>query len=357
MAIQIAKGVVPYPDPVRRFKVRRRAKALVRFAPWPGNDATPLELAQLCLVRSLVLQKQTHRAVRWHMREAAALLARSSVENTIVGLWCLYAETPMDKLNGSAGQAMRGVFRYLVEGDILKTELIDTLVEAVGGKGSLPPVSRMAETVRSKVDSNLTSDLYKRVYVPLSTFISHANGIVLMRHVNAKGGPRYRPSYPWHRRGPVRTADACLGITALAVSGRLDGSPHATQAFVDYTNAHLSRSIAPLIVMAGRGARGSMKWRRVPAALQRLREGARYYHSEQASRDAWEVRASRMRSDIIAILSIYEPDAPVEIFPKLVEVFVRMLVGEPPVPDMTTAEAGPPNRSGTYGFEQQREEE
>ena len=68
MAIQVTKGVLPYPDLPRRWKVRMRSRSLIRFSPWPGNDATQLELAQLCLLRSLALQKQIHRSVRWRQR-------------------------------------------------------------------------------------------------------------------------------------------------------------------------------------------------------------------------------------------------------------------------------------------------
>jgi len=339
MAIQIVKGVIPYPDVLQRWKVRRRARGLIRFAPWPGNDATPLQLAQLCLVRSLALQQQTHRAVRWRQPEAAALLARSSVENTILGLWCLYANEPMERLRGSNGQAIKGVFKYLVEGDILKTELIDLLVEEIGGNGRLPKIHDMAETVRKEIESDLTTDLYKRIYAPLSTFISHANGLVLMRHVKSNGSPRYRSSYPWNRRGPVRAADACLGVMALAVSRRLEEPPGVTRLFANYADAHISRTLAPLPVMAGRGARKSFKWRRVPAAIQRLRDGVRYYHSAEGKSDLWEVREEHVRSDITMIMSVFEPDEPIKVFPKIVDVLVTMLVGEKPVSSPTNKDA------------------
>ena len=339
MAIQIVKGILPYPDVLQRWKIRRSARSLVRFTPWPGNDATPLQLAQLCLVRSLGLQRQAHRAVRWRQPEAAALLARSSVENTILGLWCLYANEPMERLRASSGQAMKGVFKYLFEGDILKKELIDLLVEEIGGKDSLPNIHDMAETVRKKVKSDLTTDLYKRIYAPLSTFISHANGLVLMRHVKPNGSPRYRPSYPWNRRGPVRTADTCLGVMALAVCQRLEEPPGVAELFVNYANAHMSRSLAPLPVMAGRGARKSFKWHKAPASIARLRDGVQYYHSAQGKSDPWEVREARVRSDITAIMSVYEPDEPIKVFPRIVDIFVTMMVGEKPAPSTTDNKA------------------
>ncbi len=338
LAIQIAKGVLPYPDVVRRWKVRMRARRLIRFAPWPGNDATPLQLAQLCLVRSLALQRQTHRAVRWRQSEAAAQLARSSVENTILGLWCLHANQPMDRLRGSAGQAMKGVFKYLVEDDPLKTQLVDLMVEEVGGDGALPNILDMAETVRKEIESELTTALYRRVYAPLSTCVSHANGLVLMRYLKSNGSPRYRPSYPWNRRGPVRTADTCLGVMALAVSRQLEESPAVNEYFDNYAKAHLSRTLAPLPVMVGRGARKSLNWRRVPSAIKRLGVGVQYYNSAEGMGDPWEVREERVRSDITMIMSIYDVGEPIKVLPKIVDLFVMMLVGEKPASSTTSTE-------------------
>lgn len=328
MAIQVLKGILPYPDMHRRWMVRRRSRSLICFAPWPGNDATPLELAQLCLVRSLAIQKQVHRSVRWRQREAAALLARSSVENTILGLWCLYSEEPMDRLRSGVGKAMKDSSKYLYEGDQLKTALIELLVEEVGGNKPLPNVWDMADDVRKKVDSNLTTDLHRRLYTPLSAFFSHANGSVLMRHVTSNGSARFRPSYPWNRRGPARAGDACLGLIALAISNRTKDSKRDSELFEGYANAHMSRTLAPLPVMVGRGSRNTIKWLRMPSALVRLRESARYLNSEDGINDTWEVRESKVRSDITVIMSIFQSEATAKVFPRIVDIFVKMVVGE-----------------------------
>jgi hypothetical protein len=330
MAVQIAKGILPYPDLFRRTQVRRRARSLVRFTPWPGNDATPLQLAQLCLVRSLALQRQTHRLVRWRQREAAALLARTSVENTILGLWCLYSKDPMERLRGGVGKAMKDSLKYLYEGDVLRTALIDLLVEEVGGSESLPNVFEMADTVRREADSNLTTDLYKRLYTPLSAFFAHSNGPVLMRHVKSNGAPRFRPSYPWNRRGPARAADACLGVLALAVCNRTTVSKQNPEYFEKYANAHMARTLAPVPVMLGRGSRRTIRWSRIPVAIARLRDGARYLHSSQGASDTWNVREARVRSDVTVMMSVFQTQATSRFFPKVVDILVNMLVGEDP---------------------------
>jgi hypothetical protein len=56
----------------------------------------------------------------------------------------------------------------------------------------------------------------------------------------------------------------------------------------------------------------------------------KYYHSAQAKRDPWELREARVRADIEAIMTIYEPIEPLVVLPKIIEVFVRMIVGEKP---------------------------
>lgn len=330
MAVQIVKGALPYPDLLRRWKIRRSARSLITFTPWPGNDATPLQLAQLCLVRGLAIQRQTHRAVRWRQREAAALLARSSVENTILGLWCLYSNEPMDRLRGSVGHTMKGTFKYLIDDDPLKAELIDLLVEEIGGEGALPNIHDMAELVKTEAKTELSTDLYRRVYVPLSSFFSHANGFVLMRHIKSSGVPKYRPSYPWNRRGPVRTADTCLGIIALAVCHRSDKSSAVAETFEKYSNAHMSRTLAPLPIMAGRRSRESVKWRRLPSALARLRKSIEYLNSIDGKNSSWDAREAHVRSDITWIMSVFEPDTSKEFVPRIVDVLVRMVVGEKP---------------------------
>lgn len=332
--IKVCKAILPYPDVTRRWRIRRHARSLIRFTPWPEEDASPLELAQLCLVRSISLQRQIHRAVRWHHHEAAAFLARSSLENTLLGLWCLHADRPVDRLRADAGRRMKRAFDYLVDGDPLKQELIDLVVEEIGGQGFVPGINKMAESVSNAVDSDLTTDLYKRVYGPLSAFFSHANGIVLMRYVKPKDGrPRFRPTYPWHRRGPARTADASLAVLALAVAARLEEPQEVKELFATYASRHLSRTLPPLSVMAGRGTRGSIQWRRIPAGIMRLRASARYMHSSEAMSDPWALRERRIRSDITEIMTIYKWERAFKSFPKFVDLLVRMIIGEDPDPE------------------------
>ena len=75
-------GMLPYPDLPRRIRMRRRAFRLVTCTPWPGDDATGDDAAQLALLRLLWLQKRVRRAVRMRRGDEAALLARASLETS-----------------------------------------------------------------------------------------------------------------------------------------------------------------------------------------------------------------------------------------------------------------------------------
>src|SRR5437867_5714754 len=88
----VLRGVLPYPDPARRARVRRHARNLATRDPLPQDETamTGLDYARLALLRTLSLQHETRRAVRTRQREAAALLARTSMETCILGLWCLH---------------------------------------------------------------------------------------------------------------------------------------------------------------------------------------------------------------------------------------------------------------------------
>jgi hypothetical protein len=61
-------GMLPCPDPVSRYRMRRAARRLVTLRTWPGMDATSEQAAQLAMLRLLSLQRQARRAVRGRHR-------------------------------------------------------------------------------------------------------------------------------------------------------------------------------------------------------------------------------------------------------------------------------------------------
>lgn len=323
----VVRGLLPYPDPFRRRRIRSLSRNLVRCDPWPGNEATPLQLTELALLRALWLQRITRRAARFRQLEAAGVLARSAIENCILGLYCLYCENPMDRLRGSNAGAIEDLFQYLVDDDALKSEFIKLAQETIGGSGRLPNVFRMAEKVANSTSSDLTRDMYKRLYVPLSTLMTHANGLTLLRHVKSDNSLSQRPTFPWLRRSAVRTVDTCVGVLALAVSNR---SGLSAERFAEYANDHLKRSLAPLVVMAGRHMRYSIRWLAVLKGLRDLNAGRKYALSTQFEVDPWEVRESKIRHYVTSTMSVFDPGENAELYDKMLDILVTIIVGAKP---------------------------
>jgi hypothetical protein len=107
------RGLLPYPDLPRRFRMRRAAFKLITCKRWPGEDATGDDAAQLAVLRLLWLQRRIRRAVRSRRGEEAALLARSAVDACIIGLYCLHSGTAVADLSAANNSAAGRVMGYL----------------------------------------------------------------------------------------------------------------------------------------------------------------------------------------------------------------------------------------------------
>lgn len=321
----VVRGVLPYPDAFQRCRVRRAAFRMVGGKAWPGDDATPIELSELSLIRALWLQREVHSALRWRQREASALLARSAVENCIVGLYCLHANDPMSELRGQNAELVRGLFRYLLDAGVINQRMMRILMDEVAGT-TRPRVLRigtLAEEVATRSDDPLTRDLYLRLYAPLSTFFAHANGIAFLRHVR-RGNVRRKPMYPWLRRSPARTADACVGILAYEIAMRRGVE---AERFRRYARGHIDRSITPLPVAAGREMRSSLKWRLLPEVILEIWKARRYFETQgqQASRDD---QAARLRASLGKVIGVLNTDISEETEELLIDEMSDHLVGE-----------------------------
>lgn len=107
----VAHRVLPYPDPVRRRRMRKLARDLVNCEPWPGNDATSLQIAQLAMLRLLWLERMTRRAATLQQRDATALLARSAVETCISSMYWLQTEDATSRLTGDNAKSLRKMLK------------------------------------------------------------------------------------------------------------------------------------------------------------------------------------------------------------------------------------------------------
>jgi len=303
--------ILPYPDLRRHRRIRRESRKLVDQSSWPNNDAKPIDVARLALRRLLYLQREAHRAVRWRHREAAALLARSSIEGCITGLYCLYSEDPVERLRRDTGKSLGQILRPISDQNFLTPDAIQAMTELITGSisdGNHPPdLHQMSITAANASGEPAATILYNQLYRPLSTLFAHSRGLALLRHVGWDGKLKDRPDSPWVRRSAARTADACVGVLAAAVAEH-QGTQNV--AFSKYANDHWRRVVHPITTIGWMGILHSVKWTRIPGAWKPIKDFRRYYWSEQAKHDPTEVVETRLREAYQMALQAIGPDAP-----------------------------------------------
>ena len=307
LASLLLRSVLPYPDPLRRRRIRHAARGLITCTRWPGDDATPEDIAQLALLRLLWLQSQTRKAGRWRQAEATALLARACIETCLAGLYLLYGEGGTERMGANNAKSFRRLMSYIADGDPISHTLVDQVAASFGTGTDLPRLVDMANVVAAKTNESFATDAYHRLYVPLSTFFAHASGPALLRHVAPGERLDETPMRVWTARSALHTSDACMARLALALAERkeITGAP-----FVQYANAHISRSITPVFVMTGRSMIRSVRWAKMPDAYRSLSALRRYYDTDQAVGDPYPERKARTKKALDQVLQILGDDVP-----------------------------------------------
>jgi hypothetical protein len=264
---QYLRGALPYPDLLRRSRIRRGAGRLITCKRWPGADATGTDAAQLALLRLLYLQQLTRSAVVERRSEDAALLARAAIETVIVGLYCLHSGDAIAGLSATnyrpSGQA--GSYRF--DADLGTRETVNGAVTALGELGPDLKVRDLALWLEREQELVQAATLYHVYYVPLSHLFSRAYAFSLMRHVSPNGNLRRRPAFQWTRCSAARVADGCAGLLAANIA---DVSGARTEPFLRYATAHFHRALPPALTFAVKAARRAGPLRAFPAALTAL---------------------------------------------------------------------------------------
>lgn len=298
MAILVA-GALPYPDPRRRRAARRAAGELINCVPWPGDDATPIEIAQLALLRLLHLQREAHRCTR-EQREAVGLLARAAVETAITGLYWLYGEQDIEPARSENAKSFRRLMAPLADGESISEEMIEEVAATIGSGRGLPSLRDMAELVTERSGRAAARELYHRVYIPLSTFVAHPSGMGLLRHVAAEDELSETPSSVWSTRAARHAADACMALLALELAEQ-EEQPAAV--LTRYADAHMRRTITPLAIVLGSATRQNLRPRRLASALRPMARLWRYYRSGRAALDPYPERETRIHELLSTILT------------------------------------------------------
>jgi hypothetical protein len=324
IARTVLRGVLPYPDLLRRARVRRRARDLAARDPWPQDEAavTGLDYATLALLRLLSLQHETRRAVRTRQRVAAALLARTSMETCILGLWCLHNPDAASKLRTSEIKTAPAMLTFLSSTGLIPDTLIRQALLALGEPEKLPDVRSMAAQIDSKTGATVAIHLYDQAYRPASQYFTHATSSSLLRHVTGERRRTTRPANSWVRRAPVRLADACVGLLAAAVADRV-AAP--TELFLRYGEAHASRVLPPLLATFGKGIARKLSVLDAVRTLKQTRD-VRAYLSRTSPDEAPMEREARLRDLFDTVIA--RLDVPPEAIEPIVDHLVAKVLTE-----------------------------
>lgn len=303
---QFLQGLLPYPDLLRRRRVRRRALRLVTCKHWPGENATGMEAAQLALLRLLWLQRLTRSAVGERRTEDAALLARTSLETCIVGLYCAYSGDSIARMSAARHRAA-GAVSYLSDGELRSSTAIDSAVEALGELGPDLNIRDLALWLEREQELGIATRLYYEYYIPLSHLFTRSYAFALMRHVRPDGKLAEQPAFPWVTTSAARLADGCAGLLAANVADKSGASPDL---FLRYATAHLDRLVTPGLAFAVKGALRSAPRRRVLSTLRAIDNGQ--FHAGRSFRadvPPWqETRISEGQSGLFDPLSAEVPE-------------------------------------------------
>ena len=120
------------------------------------------------------------------------------METCLTGLYWLYAsDEDIARMRGENAWLFRRLFNPIADGDVITPDLVDDIASTMGPRGRLPTLQNMADAVASRTGKSFANDIYDRLYVPLSTFVAHASGPALLRHVRSDHKLDVKPEKIW----------------------------------------------------------------------------------------------------------------------------------------------------------------
>lgn len=298
----IAAAILPVPDLVSRFRVRRTARGLITLKGkhWPEMDATGTDAMQLAMCRLLFLQRQTRRAVSSRQAEAATFMARAAIETLLTGLYCRYDSEAVSRLQAGLVKQLLPLMQFLVDAGVVPAEVLADCIKRLdlGTPRQGPRIDEMARAIDKATGAKDAMDLYNRYYRLTSTFAVHAGAASLLRHVNSDDVVTLRPKRIWTRRSPARIVDACTGILTAQLA-RLAGSP--TPVADEYARRHLRRALAPVFVMTSPGFGRLLGPRSLRSTIAAVRDMGLYIWSRQDADDP-AARTAHVRAGMSDLL-------------------------------------------------------
>jgi hypothetical protein len=317
----VGRCLLPYPDPRRRRRLRRNARALVSWTKWPGDDATPIQVAELTLIRLLWLQRQVHRAAHLRQKDATALLARAAIETCITGMWCLYGVDTVPRLRSQNAHALKAMMKNFV-GSLISEDFLDRAVASVGEPKGPMSLASMVDLVLKANGPDVVTNLYERYYIPASSLYAHGGGMAMLRQVDHSGAPAKRPYSGWLRRSAVHVTDGCVAALAYVVAKNGD---RPTEPFEAYADAHLRRALTPIASMGGGDSLRSLQPKSLPRAYRGYRTAQAYLRSETYESDDTETSQAIVGAAVGDMLSLVRRTGSEPALELLVEELVRQL--------------------------------
>ena len=301
--VSLAKGYWACQGRRRRQRVRDAARRLVPGQAWSGTTATEADLARLALLHLLWLQGQTRRAVRARNAEGAALLARSAVDTTIAGLYCLSVPGAAKRYDAGAGKDLKKLLGQFAAATDAGKEALDEMLSFLGS-GNLPLTARMVAEIVANEGPPGAEEFYRRYYVPLSVMYAHAGPLALLRHVHPRTNKTTnKPFKMWSRRSALRTTDAMVGSLAAAIAGP-DHPDYPL--FREYHMAHALLAWPPLLFLVRHLVLRRMHFRHLPGLVAQTRA----LRAERSrGEDASEAEVDELLSGLASFAGLGPDDA------------------------------------------------
>ena len=289
--MQIIRNLLPYHDPRRRWLVRKAARGLVDVVPSSEIDPSPIEIAQLALLRLLWLQRLSHGPFPRPI-DVDGLIARASVETVITGLYWLHADDEeAARARGDTARAFRRLMGPFSDEEILPKALIEGVADSLGSKATPPSLLDMAKEVSRATGRRGAEDIYERLYRPLSILVAHPSAMALLRHAK-RDQVEERPERVWSARAARHTADACMACLAIELAEERQLKPTLLRA---YFEAHIGRATPPTASILGRSLMRLLRLRRIRQIARPTLSLRRYYRSGRAALDPYPVRSAKTR--------------------------------------------------------------
>jgi hypothetical protein len=307
----------------------------------PRIDPSPIDIAQLALLRLLWLQRLSHGRFPRPI-DVDALVARASVETLITGLYWLHADDEeATRAQGDTARAFRRLMEPFSDDEVLPKVLIEGVAETLGPKAVPPSLLKMAKEVSQSTGHRGAEEIYERLYRPLSILVAHPSAMALLRHAK-RDRVEERPDRVWNTRAARHAADACTACLAIEIAEEKQLEPTLLRA---YFEAHINRATPPIATILGRSWIRLLRLRRIRQIARPALVLRRYYRSGRAAVDPYPVRRAKTQLAFEEMFDAFEVPFLGD-SAAVVDYFVEGLAG---LPEGAGREAGPPDSEEPSG--------